>query len=307
MIQLILLFINKILCFGVFKLSEIPKRVYTELLTEFQEVENKGVICIPYLIKKYCRNGGDLIADETVNGKYGLANIVRKLKILNNGGYCFGYKLVLFLWNKDNMRIPIGFGFYHKGSESVTNITLEFISRLRNTYKVKPDSFLADGAYCVHKLMKRLDDYGWAFIIRFKSNGKIDKTPIKKLIVRGYGTASGHITNGVKIKVFKRVERFYACNRMLMCMQEIVQKWKKRWKIEETFRFLKSCIGINRCQQHTVRAQELFIWVCLIAFTCLENLSKTVLNSTIYETFNLVISGDLKLDDNHLKEVLALN
>lgn len=159
MIQTIFLIFKNIFKFGKFNSSQIPKSIFRELLTEFTNYKNKDVILIPQFIHKYCRSGGSLIVDETINAKYGLKNIVRKLKVLHNGGYCMGYKLVLFLWNKENLRIPIGFALYHKQSASVAELTLKFISKLRNEYKITPDMFLADGAYCVDKLMKRLTDY----------------------------------------------------------------------------------------------------------------------------------------------------
>jgi len=82
MLQATYLFIKHILTFGKFKSSQIPKRVFSELLTEFTNIKNKDVIIIPGFINKFCKNGWNLIVDETVNGKYGLKHITRKLKIL---------------------------------------------------------------------------------------------------------------------------------------------------------------------------------------------------------------------------------
>ncbi len=302
MIKAAHLIVKNILKLGKFNSSQIPKRVYSELLTAFTNYKNKDIIVIPQFIHKYCRSGGNLIVDETVIEKYGLKHIVRKLKILNNGGYCMGYKIVLFIWNKESLRIPIGFALYHKESDSVNELTLKFISKLRNEFKIKPDMFLADGAYCVNKLMKRLTDYNWAFMIRFKSNRKLSGRPIKKLIARGYGNAKGYLKNGTKIKVFRRKERFYASNRMLLDMQQAVKYYIKRWKVEETFRVLKSCVGIKRCQQHRTISQEIFIWMCLIAFTYLETFS----NNSIYKTFNDVIFDKQKVDINHFKDILTM-
>jgi hypothetical protein len=266
MLQAKHLFIKQILTFGKFRSSQIPKRVYSELLTGFTNIKNKDVIAIPEFINKFCKNGWNLIVDETVNGKYGLKHITRKLKILNNGGYCQGYKVVLFLLNKDTLTIPIGFAFYHKNSGSVSELTLKFVSRLRNEFNVRPKTFIADGAYDVDKLIKRLTDYGWACITRCRSSRKFNKTPLKKLIPRGYGEVSGELKNNTKVKVFRRKERYFISNRMLMDMQEAVKTYTSRWKVEESFRFLKSCIGIKRCQQHRTIFQEIFIWMCLIAF-----------------------------------------
>lgn len=306
MIQAIHLFIKHILTFGNFQSSQIPKRVYSELLTAFTNLKNKDVILIPEFISKFCKSGGTLIVDETINGKYGLKHIVRKLKMLNNGGYCLGYKVVLFLWNKDNLSIPIGFGFYHKDSESVSEITLNCISRLRNEFEIRPDIFVADGAYDVDKLIKRLTDYGWPCVVRCRSNRTLSKAKVKKLIPRGYGEAKGELKNKTKVKVFRRKDRFFLCNRMLMSMQEAVKKYTSRWKIEESFRFLKSCIGIKRCQQHRTISQEIFIWMCLIAFAYFSY-QQSILGDSAYKLFDNVIFGVQQFDLSILQELLAMN
>lgn len=306
MIQAMYLFIKHILTFGNFQSSQIPKRVYSELLTAFTNLKNKDVILIPEFISKFCKPGGILIVDETINGKYGLKHIVRKLKILNNGGFCLGYKVVLFLWNKDNLSIPIGFGFYHKDSASVCDITLNFVGRLRNEFKIRPEIFVADGAYDANKLIKRLTDYGWACVVRCKSNRTLLKTPIKKLIPRGFGEAQGTLKNKTKVKIFRRKDRFFICNRMLMSMQKAVKYYTSRWKVEESFRFLKSCIGIKRCQQHRTISQEIFIWMCLIAFAYFSY-QANVLDCSMYKCFDNVIFGHQEFDLSSLQELLAMN
>jgi hypothetical protein len=94
--------------------------------------------------------------------------------------------------NKDNLIIPIEFAFYHKNSGSVSELTLQFASRLRNEFNVRPKTFIADGAYDVDKLIKHLTDYGWVCITRCRSNRKFNKTSLKKLIPRGYNVIFGY-------------------------------------------------------------------------------------------------------------------
>ncbi|MFA6274485.1 MAG: transposase [Candidatus Paceibacterota bacterium] len=306
MIQAMHLFINRILTFGNFKSSQIPKRVFDELLTGFANRKNKDVILFPELLNKFGKSGGTLIVDETVNPKYGLKHITRKLKILNNGGFCKGYKVVLFLWSKAGLQIPVGFGFYHKESDSVCEITLSFISRLRNEFDIKPDMIVADGAYDVDKLIKRITDYGWRCVIRCRSTRVLSKIPIRKLIPRGFGDASGELKNKTKVKIFRRKNRYYTSNRMLMTMQEAVKHYTKRWKIEESFRFLKSCIGIKRCQQHGTISQEIFIWICLIAFAYFSY-QGNITDKSMYKCFENVIFGYNDFDLSILKEIMAMN
>ena len=90
MIQEIYLYIKQILSFDKFKSTQLPQKVFKELLTAFSEMKNKDVILFPELINKVSSLGGTLIVDETINSKYGLKSIARKLKNLTNGGYCNG-------------------------------------------------------------------------------------------------------------------------------------------------------------------------------------------------------------------------
>jgi len=89
-------------------------------------------------------------------------------------------------------------------------------------------------------------------------------------------------------------------------MEDVVRLYKIRWKIEETFRILKSVIGINRCQQHSIKAQEIFLWICMITFSCLERI-RTDLGDSIYKTKSNVIFQNANIDTSILNEVLAMN
>jgi hypothetical protein len=53
MLQLILLFVNKLISFGGFKRSEFSNRAYRELVTAFQSMSNHDVVMISPLINMY--------------------------------------------------------------------------------------------------------------------------------------------------------------------------------------------------------------------------------------------------------------
>jgi len=293
------IFINQLLSYGNFKSSEIPKKCHRELLTEFSKIRNKDSIFIPSLIKLCKKMEGRLIIDDTSNPKYGLKNIARKMKNLKTSGYESGYKILLFLWETDNHRIPIGFALWHKESPSLNELALQGFGILRNTFKLKPKVVLADGFYSVDKIVKRLTDYGWPLVERWKCNRRLDGNRIKTLIPRGFGEYKGELKNGTKVKIFRRRNRFFITNRMLLSMQNAVRLYKKRWTIEEVFKILKSQIGLNRCQQHSLKSQELFLFLCMIAFSYLEKLK----DYSVYKTRETVISQTVSLDNAILMEI----
>lgn len=179
------------------------------------------------------------------------------------------------------------------------------MSRLRNEFKLKPEVVLADGEYCADKIVKRLTDYNWAFVFRWKCNRKLSNQKIKIRIPRGYGSSIGKLKNHTKVKIFRRKDRFFETNRMLFNMQKVVKLYKIRWKIEETFKILKHCIGIHRCQQHSIKAQEVFLCMCMITFSCLERMRKNN-GDSIYKAKSNVILQNVNIDNSILKEVLAM-
>ncbi|OGI18128.1 MAG: hypothetical protein A2255_10955 [Candidatus Melainabacteria bacterium RIFOXYA2_FULL_32_9] len=293
------LFINQLLNYGNFKSSEIPRKYHRELLTEFSKIKNKDSVFIPSLIKLCKNTEGRLIIDDTNNPKYGLKKIARKMKNLKTSGYESGYKILLFLWETDNYRIPIGFSLWHKESPSLNELALQGLGILRNTFKLKPKVVLADGFYSADKVVKRLTDYGYPLVERWRNNRKLDGLKIKQQIPRGFGDYQGYLQNGCKVKIFRRRNRFYISNRMLLSMKDAVKLYKKRWTIEETFKILKSQIGLNRCQQHSLQSQEIFLFLCMIAFSYLEKLK----DYSVYKTRETVIFQSVSLDNSILMDV----
>jgi hypothetical protein len=288
MLEHFCVFAKRIFTFGGFQVSQLPKNIYCSLLTAFQDMLSQEFVVVEPILNLIKAVPGKLIIDDTSNPKYGLKQWTRKLKILTNSGYQDGYKILLFLWECDWGRIPIGFSFWHKGTKPLNELTLVGLSLLRNRYGLRPEAVLADAAFCTDKLMKRLEGYGWACVMRFKSNRKIGNSRVDKIIARGYGSEQGPLKNGVKVKVFRRKKRFFVCNRMLWDMAKVVAVYTKRWKVEEVFRALKQCIGLKGCQQHSMKAQAMYVLICLVLFTCLE------LNSdqSVYQTAQAVISGE---------------
>lgn len=302
MIKAITLFVNKIISFGGFKRTDFSNRSYNQLLTAFEQISEQDVVIISSLVNKYKHVKCDLLIDTTDNPKYGLGHIALKLKNLSNGGYRKGFKIVLFLCRSKYHIIPIGFALLHKESKKQEELVLTALRRLRYRYKFKPNLTIADAGFSTQELMKRLNNYGWGFVMKGKKNYSLDKKQIKRHIKRGYGTTTGVLRNGVKVKVVRRPKRVFVSNRVSLTDKDILAAYNKRWKIEETFRELKSCIGLDRCQQHTVRAQAIYIWGCLLLYSIVERLKE----GSMYKAFQEVFLGEIILDEQVVKECLGM-
>lgn len=302
MLDVIEEFVNKIISFGGFKRSEFSNKAYAGLMTGVKDMSKHDVVMISPLIKKYKSCYGELLIDTTDNPKYGLKETAIKMKNLSNGAYGKGFKIVLFLYKVEEKTIPLGFGLLHKRSKTQEHITLDGLSILRNTFNFKPKMVLADGAFGTQKITKRLNDYGMGFIIKGKKTYSLDKKKFKNHIQRGYGSKTGRLNNGVKVKIVRRPNRFFMTNRVSLTNEEVLENYDKRWKIEETFRFLKSCIGLNRCQQHSIKAQEIYTFGCLAAYSIFE----TVRDCSIYKAANLFFFGDRVIDKSIMTEVFTM-
>lgn len=296
MIEIFLPFIKQILSFCGYKITEIPQKYRRELLTALKELTKHQVVMIPGMIELAKSFPGKLLIDDTNNPKFGLKAFAMKLKILSTGANRLGYKIVLFLWQTKNFRIPIGFALCHSQSPTPSQLALMGLSQLRNRFNLVPELVLGDAGYETDDIAKLLKGYGWRFIARCKKSRTIDGQQVWQAIPRGYGQESGCLKNGVKVKIVRRQGFFLLCNRLLMESAQILAFYRNRWDIEDVFRVLKSTIGLDRCKQHSMEAQAIYIILSLLIFTCLELYSADS-GQSCYYLHRQVILGHLQVED----------
>jgi hypothetical protein len=264
-----------------------PRKAYQLSLTAIRHFEKQHMVLLPEVIQraKACR--GCLIVDDTGVEKYGLSAECRVLFNHATRRFGRGYKLLLFLWHCQDGYLPLGFALWSTGSPTLTDLTLNGLSLLRNQYRLKPKMVLADAYFFTQKTTKRLDDYGWGFAMRCQKNRKLGGQNVRRLIPRGFGRTTGHLPNGVIVQVIRHAGHFLVTNRKLLSRKAIQAFYRLRWAIEESFRFLKSTLGLNRCQQRTMRAQGNFVGLCLQVFARLqkglEPLSRKALQAVMFE------------------------
>ena len=277
MIQALMAFAKQLLVSGGFRVSEFPARLYRELLTGLERIQTGEVMILSGMVSLAKASPGYLVVDDTKNPKYGLKHCAKKLKILTSGATRSGYEVVLLLWLVPGLgRFPIGFALSYKGTDTPAELALQGMSLLRNRYDLRPKAVFADGAFSTDDTLKRL-------------------------IPRGYGETEGFLKNGVKLKVVRDRKHFLFCNRMLLERQSIQALYRLRWKIEEVFRDLKSGLNLSGCQQHSMRAQGVFVSACLLLFSHLEIVS----GGNPYQALANVISGHLE-PENLISEELFM-
>ena len=67
------------------------------------------------------------------------------------------------------------------------------------------------------------------FVIKGKKTYSLDNKQMKRQIQRGYGSATGRLKNGVKVKVVRRPKRFFMSNRVSLSTEEVLAAYKMRW------------------------------------------------------------------------------
>jgi hypothetical protein len=110
MLAMFSLFVQKILLTGGLKVSDLQANHYRALLTAAEQLAKEPIVPIDSLIELAKSMPGRLIVDDASNPKYAyLQGLVRQLFIPSTGGYCQGYKVLLFLWESGGQRFPIAF------------------------------------------------------------------------------------------------------------------------------------------------------------------------------------------------------
>jgi Transposase DDE domain len=302
MLSMFAVFVQRILITGGLKMNELPAKYYRDLLTAAERLGNEPIVFINSLVELAKILPGRLIVDDTSNPKYGhLKGFARSLFIPSTSGYCQGYKILMFLWEAGGVRFPIGFALWHANSEPLPELALQGFSLLRNQYHLKPTLSLGDGGYGSQEIMKRVTDYGWPTISRFKCNQNLSGEWIGHLIPRGYGETIGFLENQTKMKVVRHKKYFLQCNRLSWDSKIIRSLYAHRWNVEEVFRILKSCLNLSGCQQHSMQRQALYVLLCCVALTCLELYP----GQSAYATRKAVISGRLKPENLIKPELFA--
>jgi len=201
----------------------------------------------------------------------------------------FGYQLVLLIWTDGVKRIPIGLRIYQPGGPTKIQLALELLSYARNTLRLRPDYVIFDSWFAARVLLKRIKDYGWYFITRFKKNRKFNGSQLQNYRSIPYWHQRGFISGGLRVLVVKHRNKYYATNRLSLTREEVMSLYKIRQQIEETIRQLKQECSINGCQVNSLKAQEHHFFLSLCTFCLLEK-ERLRRNISLYLLRELLIS-----------------
>jgi len=192
-----------------------------------------------------------------------------------------GINLVTLLWTDGDRHVPCDYRLYDKANRLTKNG--HFADMLRAAYarQFSPQCVAFDGWYSSLDNLKLVRHCGWHWLTRLKSNrlvnpGRPEDKPraLAGVAVAATGTVLWLPGFG-QVKVFGIVAPdgstdHWATSDLGMTDLTRRQYAEFAWAIESYHRGIKQCVGVERCQCRSGRAQRNHIGLALRAFLRLE-------------------------------------
>ena len=240
---------------------------------------------------------GVLIIDDTTITKQ-FAKVIEGCGWLwssNDERVVFGYQVVVLLWSTPCFRIPLRWVFYKKSGDKKKQITkidiaLDLLEYAKNTLKINPEKVLFDSFYSAEKILRCLEECGWSYVTKIKSNRVLNQSQVKKLHRHPYWEETGKLSCGLSARVIRHGKRYFLTNDFLTPKKEVIVYYDDRWAIEEMFRVLHSRLKIDTCESRSFTAQSHHAAFVMVAFALLGSEKTRAELSTYYTIHDLCLS-----------------
>ena len=191
-----------------------------------------------------------------------------------------GINLITALWSDGDRLYPCDYRVYHKDGDGKTkNDHFADMLAAAHARGFRPQAVLFDGWYASVENLKKVRDFGWVFVTRFKGNRRVriahgEATALEKQPIAAAGTVVWLPGYG-EVKVFRVVApdgdtTHWATNDLGMGEATRLVFGELSWSIEEYHRGLKQFTGVERCQVRAARGQRNHIGCAIRAFVRLE-------------------------------------
>jgi len=192
-----------------------------------------------------------------------------------------GIDLISLLWSDGDRHVPVDWRVYDKPHDHATKND-HFVSMIATAHArgFTPECVAFDSWYASLTNLKRVRDYQWIWLTRFKSNRLVNpddtgNRAISTLDLPEEGQVV-HLKGYGFIKVFKRAapngdSEYWATNDLQMNELTRLKYAQYANTIEQYHRGIKQFCGIERCQVRGARAQRTHIGLALRAFLRIES------------------------------------
>jgi putative transposase len=253
---------------------------------------------------KLVREGGYLILDDTTWQRWAQqAAAVSLVWSATAGRIILGMQVVFLVWIDGHWKIPLGLRIWRPRGPSKI-VLAEQLLREAHRRGLSPAYVLFDSWYATASLLNLLENQGWKYVARLKSNRLLNGVAVKKKWPHRFGHVRGWLRK-VKhaVLVVKDGRRYFVTNATTLTSAEVQRQYRRRQQIEETFRLLKQEFGRGAASHQKLQAQNAHLHLGLYAL-CLVQVAAAQQQQTIYafrrSLFRLPIPDKLVLAEGFL-------
>jgi len=235
-----------------------------------------------FFAARLVREGGYLILDDTCWVRWAKqSEAVSWVWSSTHGRTVKGMQVVLLIWTDGRVKVPLGLRLWHKGGKSKVTLAAELL-REAERRGLRPEYVLFDSWYAAAKLLHQLDDLGWKYVARLKSNRLFEGQAVRERWQHRFGRGVGRLRKiNHEVCVVKDGRRYFVTNETELLSAAVKAHYRIRQQIEETFRLLKQEFGWGQSSAQKARAQIAHLHLGLYAM-CITQTEAVRNKQTIY-------------------------
>lgn len=228
------------------------------------------------------QQGGYLLLDDTTWQRQAkVAEAVSKIWSSTAGSVRLGMQVVLLVWTDGKRKVPVSMRLWEKGGKSKVELAREMIQEAADR-GLCPKYVLFDSWYTSKSILNLLDELGWKYVARIKSNRLLSGERLSKKWAQRFGQATGHLKQvRAEVRIIKDGKRYWVTNDLSLSPAQIKRQYRNRQQIEETFRLLKQEFGWGGSSVRKAAAQTAHLHLGMMAL-CLTQQAALSQGQTIY-------------------------
>jgi hypothetical protein len=228
------------------------------------------------------REGGYLIIDDTAWARWAVrSEAVSWVWSSTHGRVLRGHQVVLLIWTDGRVRVPLGIRLWKKGGYSKVELAAQLL-REAERRGMRPEYVLFDSWYAAAALLHLLENVGWKYVARLKSNRLFEGQAVRERWPHRFGRAVGRLRKvNHEVVVVKDGRRYFVSNQTELSSTQLKGHYRVRQQIEEVFRLLKQEFGWGGASAQKARAQVAHLHLGLYAL-CLTQQAAIQQGQTIY-------------------------
>jgi hypothetical protein len=228
------------------------------------------------------REGGYLIIDDTAWARWAVqSEAVSWVWSSTHGRVLRGHQVVLLIWTDGRVRVPLGIRLWKKGGYSKVELAAQLL-REAERRGMRPEYVLFDSWYAAAALLHLLENVGWKYVARLKSNRLFEGKAVRERWPHRFGRAVGRLRKvNHEVVVVKDGRRYFVSNQTELSSTQLKRHYRVRQQIEEVFRLLKQEFGWGGASAQKARAQVAHLHLGLYAL-CLTQQAAIQQGQTIY-------------------------